>query len=156
MVPVREQVTEAFGTLYRRRPAILVRAPGRVNLLGAHVDYNEGWVLPGAIDRAIWLAAAPRRDNTLRISSLDFGQEGEADLDTLQAGTTPKLVRDPGPTWLNYPAGVAWVMQDAGYDLVGMDAVFAGDIPVGAGVSSSAAVEMAFVGGTLRIGHKPG
>jgi galactokinase len=142
---VRDQVTEAFKTLYGRDPAIIARAPGRVNLLGAHVDYNEGWVLPGAIDRAIWLAAAPRKDRIVRISSLDFRQEGEADLSTLQAGTTPQLVREPGPTWLNYPAGVAWVMMDAGYDLVGMDVVFAGDIPVGAGVSSSAAVEVAFI-----------
>jgi galactokinase len=141
---VRDQVIEAFRTLYRRDPAIIVRAPGRINLLGAHVDYNEGWVLPGAIDRAIWLAAAPRSDRIVRISSLDFGQEGEADLSTLRKGTTPQLVREPGPTWLNYPAGVAWVMLDAGYELLGMDAVFAGDIPVGAGVSSSAAVEVAF------------
>jgi galactokinase len=142
---VREQVIEAFRTLYRREPAILVRAPGRVNLLGAHVDYNEGWVLPGAIDRSIWLAAGPRSDDHARISSLDFGQEGEANLGALRAGTSPNLVQQPGPTWLNYPAGVAWVLQDAGYELAGMDAVFAGDIPVGAGVSSSAAVEVAFL-----------
>lgn len=142
---MRDQVIEAYRTLYRQEPTIIVRAPGRVNLLGAHVDYNEGWVLPGAIDRSIWLAAGPRNDEVVRVTSIDFGQEGEADLRALRAGTDPNLVREPGPTWLNYPAGVAWVMQDAGYELAGMDVVFAGDIPVGAGVSSSAAVEVAFL-----------
>ncbi|MFN2190398.1 MAG: galactokinase family protein, partial [Candidatus Promineifilaceae bacterium] len=66
----RRSLINKFGSKFSRRPDYLIRAPGRVNLLGAHVDYNEGWVLPGAIDKAIWLAAGENKHKNIRIESL--------------------------------------------------------------------------------------
>ncbi len=142
---MKDRIVQSFHELYGREPSIVVRAPGRVNLLGAHVDYNEGWVLPAAIEQSIWLAAAPLENDTVRVASLDFGHEGAATLAKLADKTTLPSEINRELDWLNYPAGVAWAMQAAGHKLVGMEALFSGDIPVGAGVSSSAAVEMAFV-----------
>lgn len=142
---MKDNVIQSFRELYRRDPAIVVRAPGRVNLLGAHVDYNEGWVLPCAIEQSIWLAAAPLESDVVRIASLDYGHEGEATLGELAQKTTMPSGQNQELGWLNYPAGVAWAMQDAGHQLVGMEAIFTGDIPKGAGASSSAAVEVAFI-----------
>lgn len=142
---MKARVIRAFRELYHREPSLIVRAPGRVNLLGSHTDYNEGWVLPAAIDKAIWVAAAPAANGRVRLSSLDFGQEGETTLAELADQEGPPSASSPELAWLNFPAGVAWAMQQAGHKLSGMDAVFSGDIPVGAGVSSSAAVEVAFI-----------
>jgi galactokinase len=142
---MKEQIIQSFRELYGRNPAIVVKAPGRVNLLGAHVDYNEGWVLPAAIEQAIWLAAAPTENDIVCIASLDYGHEGAATLAELADKAMRPTGTDRELDWLNYPAGVAWAMQANGHKLVGMEAVFSGDIPAGAGVSSSAAVEMAFV-----------
>lgn len=142
---MKETIIQSFQDLYGRPPTIVVKAPGRVNLLGAHVDYNEGWVLPAAIEQAIWLAAAPLEDGVVRVASLDFGHEGAATLAELADDSARPSGSDRQLDWLNYPAGVAWAMQKAGHKLTGMQALFSGDIPIGAGVSSSAAVEMAFV-----------
>lgn len=142
---MKDSIVQSFRELYRRDPAIVVRAPGRVNLLGAHVDYNEGWVLPAAIEQSIWLAAAPLENGLVRIASLDYGHEGEATLEQLAQISNVPSSHDKELGWLNYPAGVAWAMQDAGHQLVGMEAMFTGDIPRGAGASSSAAVEVAFI-----------
>jgi galactokinase len=142
---MKDSIIHSFRELYGREPTIVVKAPGRVNLLGAHVDYNEGWVLPAAIEQSIWLAAAPLEDSLVRIASLDYGHEGAATLAELADKSTLPSEVNSQLDWLNYPAGVAWAMQEAGHQLTGMQAVFSGDIPAGAGVSSSAAVEMAFV-----------
>ncbi|MFZ0544048.1 MAG: galactokinase [Candidatus Promineifilaceae bacterium] len=142
---MKDNIIQSFRELYGRDPEIVVKAPGRVNLLGAHTDYNEGWVLPAAIEQAIWLAASPLGNDLVRIASLDFGHEGEATLAELAEIPPRPSGIDHDLDWLNYPAGVAWAMQAAGHQLTGMQALFSGDIPVGAGVSSSAAVEMAFV-----------
>ncbi len=138
-----DAVASAFAARFGRRPEVVVRAPGRVSLLGAHVDYSEGWVITGAIDRAVWLAAAPARGSTMRIHALDFDQTATLDL----ARLPPPLVRRDGAktTWIDYPAGVAWALDEAGMHARAMDVVFGGDLPIGAGVSSSAAVEMAFL-----------
>jgi len=104
-----------------------------VNLIGEHTDYNDGFVLPMAIDRAIWIALRPRPDRLVVAHSLDFDETAEFDLDRLekQAG------------WVEYLKGVAWSLQDAGYTLRGFDAVITGDVPIAAGLSSSAAWELA-------------
>jgi galactokinase len=113
----------------------VVRAPGRVNLIGEHTDYNEGFVLPMAIDRAIWIALRRRSDRTVRIYSLDFEQEVSFDLDVLQKGEG----------WAEYLKGVAYMLekqQEIG-PLYGWEGVLSGDVPRGAGLSSSAALELA-------------
>lgn len=135
-------LAHAFERLFGR-PAILQgMAPGRVNLLGEHVDYNEGVVLPAAIDRAVKLAAAPREDRQVTLQALDLGETASFSLDDLIRKTG--LDGGPLPSWALYPASVAWSLQDAGFPLVGMDACYTSDIPIGAGLSSSAAVEVVF------------
>lgn len=134
-------VLTAFQQKFGQPPQFLVRAPGRVNLLGEHVDYNAGLVLPAAIDRATWLAFSPaEQDSTL--FALDFDQQTAFRLEDLPAKTN--LEGAPLPEWARYPAGVAWALQQAGLALRPMRAVFASDVPRGAGLSSSASVEMAF------------
>ncbi len=122
--------TERFG----EPPEVLVRAPGRVNIIGEHTDYNDGFVLPMAIDRFVWVAATPTDDRRVSVYSANFGEHLEFNLDALEKG---------GPRWGEYLKGVAWALQDAGYGTVGWKGVVTGNVPVGAGLSSSAALEMA-------------
>ena len=133
-----------FNTLASHIPQARyqVTAPGRVNLLGEHVDYNDGWVLPAAIDRAVHLLAAPRPDRRVRLHALDLGQSAEFDLDALDSKRSPQ--GEPLPSWALYPAGVAWALAQRGLPLSGVEAVFQSNVPIGAGLSSSAAVEVAF------------
>ncbi len=129
-------VLEAFDQWYGGEPAVVVRAPGRVNLIGEHTDYNDGFVLPMAIDRAIWVALRPLRRPEVHLLSVGYASRGTFSLLDLQRGPEE-------PDWLDYPKGVAWALQQAGYSLVGWEGVVAGDIPIGAGLSSSAAFELA-------------
>lgn len=129
-----QTVTHDFHGRYGEPPAFLVRAPGRVNLIGEHTDYNDGFVLPMAIDRAIWIALRHRPDRQVHIHSLDFAETAVFHLDRLFKETDH---------WLEYLKGVAWALQEEGYPLAGWEGVMAGDIPKGAGLSSSAALELA-------------
>jgi galactokinase len=135
-----EQVQHIFRELVGRETAVTVRAPGRVNLLGAHLDYNEGWVLPAAIEPSVWLAAAPTTDNRVTVRALNLGETAAFQLPHLEL-----FASSVGGNWINYPMGVAWALQKTGYDLTGMDVVLVSDLPQAAGLSSSAAVEMAFL-----------
>ena len=119
-----------------------VVSPGRVNLLGEHVDYNQGLVLPAAIERCVMVAAKPRSDRQVVLRALDMGAEARFSLDDLVVRVD--MGGKPLPGWALYPAGVAWALRNAGFDPQGIDAVYASDLPIGAGLSSSAAVEMAF------------
>lgn len=119
-----------------------VKSPGRVNLLGEHVDYNQGIVLPAAIDRFVEVAAAVRDERLVTLKALDMGAEVSFSLDGLSSRVDEN--GQPLPDWALYPAGVAWVLQNAGYALQGLEAVYTSEIPIGAGLSSSAAVEVAF------------
>jgi galactokinase len=119
-----------FGTA-----ASIYRAPGRVNLIGEHTDYNDGFVLPAAIDFYCWAAVAPRRDRSLVIHSENFNETVEAGLDSL----SPLEKKH----WANYPLGVAWALAQAGKRLTGANLYISGEVPLGAGLSSSAAVEVA-------------
>ncbi len=137
------EIEQDFQRVFGRRPEVVVKAPGRVNLLGAHVDYNDGWVMPAAIDRAVWLAAAPGKGRTLRARAIDFDAGATVELDRLPP---PVPERDgAGSDWIDYPAGVAWALREAGHEPAAMDAAFTSEVPIGAGVSSSAAVEVAFL-----------
>jgi len=129
-----EQVARHFADRFAEQPRWIVRSPGRVNLIGEHTDYNDGFVLPFAIDRAIWIALRPRSDRTVAVHSIDYDQQGEFSLDELahsEAG------------WLEYLKGTAWSLGQAGCKLTGWEGVLLGDVPLGAGLSSSAALEMA-------------
>ncbi|WP_243740672.1 galactokinase [Streptomyces sp. 8K308] len=110
-------------------------APGRVNLIGEHTDYNEGFVMPFALPHRAKAKATLRSDRLLRLSSAQYdGEPVELSLDEL----TPRAV----PGWAAYPAGVAWALERAGHRLAGADLSFDSDVPTGAGLSSSAALEV--------------
>lgn len=137
------RVRDAFRRQFGRPPEIMVRAPGRVVLLGAHVDYQEARVLPAAIENAVFLAAARRPDRQLRLAALDLGATATADLAALPPPVPERQPRQSG--FADYPAGVARELRAAGLAIGGLDAVYGGDLPQGAGVSSSAAVDVAFL-----------
>ncbi|MCW5858860.1 MAG: galactokinase [Caldilineales bacterium] len=128
------RVVEAFQARFGAAPAVVVRAPGRVNLIGEHTDYNDGFVLPMAIERAIWIALRPRADGRVKVYSLDLDRWAAFDLSDLQRQQA---------SWIEYLKGVAWALTDAGYGLAGWEGVVGGDVPRGAGLSSSAAIELA-------------
>jgi galactokinase len=126
-------VTDKFSELYGGRPEVWGRAPGRVDLMGSHTDYNLGYVMTMTIDRDTWLVACPRPDRQVRLFSLNTGSSAAFSLDDL---------RRQGH-WSDYVAGVAWALQDAGYPLAGFDGLVHSTVPFGSGLSSSAALEMA-------------
>ncbi|MGH9943349.1 MAG: galactokinase [Pyrinomonadaceae bacterium] len=130
--PVRRAFAERYGGA-SRRPR-LFRAPGRVNLIGEHTDYNGGFVLPMAIDRETVVAAAPREDRRVRAYSLNQEEEIEFDLD--RPGTPRRGL------WIDYLEGVAQALEGRGVPLRGADLVLSSDVPAGAGLSSSAALEV--------------
>ena len=132
---LRQRVVEAFRTTFEQAPTLLVAAPGRVNLIGEHTDYNDGYVLPAAIDRHVVLAARPRADGQVRLHAADLGDSSAFKLDCIE--------HDESHRWSEYGRGVAWALQSAGHELTGMDAAFSGDVPIGSGLSSSAAIEIA-------------
>jgi galactokinase len=126
--PLRQEFRRRFGAEPR-----IFRAPGRVNLIGGHVDYNEGWVLPLAIDRDCFVLAAPRADGRLCIRSREFDETVEAAL----AAPSPEPHH-----WSRYVLGVAWALGEAGVPVGGADLLVASDVPPGGGLSSSAALEV--------------
>lgn len=130
----REQTSE---------PAQLFQAPGRVNLLGEHTDYSGGFCMPAALNFNTLVAASPRPGTLLRLHSLDFKESAEVDL----AALTPRGKSH----WSAYPAGVAWALQQRGIKLTGADLSFTGDVPLGAGLSSSASIEVATATALLAL-----
>lgn len=131
---IQQQVVEAFEAQYQASPKFLIRAPGRVNLIGEHTDYNDGFVMPLAIDRAVWMAVRTREDHRVLLHSLDFDEPIEFSLsDFSKAASSPA----------EYVKGIAWALQDAGYTLRGFEGAMKGDVPIGSGLSSSAALELA-------------
>jgi len=128
-------------------PTLGYRAPGRVNLIGEHTDYNAGFVLPAAIDFSCWVAAAPRDDDKLIVHSENFHDTVEVRLD----GNHLQRAR----RWSDYSTGVAWILQKSGYSLRGANLYIRGEIPLGAGLSSSAALEVAAACALLEVaGHE--
>lgn len=130
---VKQQVIQTFQEIFGYNPNFIIRAPGRVNLIGEHTDYNDGFVLPMAIDRAIWIALRPSGDRWVRVYSLDYEESSELSLDD--------LVKTNG--WVEYIKGVAHGLQVEGFNLAGWEGVLGGNVPKGAGLSSSAALELA-------------
>lgn len=129
------QIAAAFERLYGAPHTVAARAPGRVDLMGSHTDYNEGWVLTMSIDRDTVVLARPRADRTLRLASLNVDEAASLELDALAPGQTAG--------WAAYPAGVAWALQEAGLALTGADLLVHTSVPLASGLSSSAALETA-------------
>jgi galactokinase len=126
-----KSVTALFQDKFKVQP-LVVRSPGRVNLIGEHTDYNMGYVLPAAIDKAILFAITPRSDRQCHVYAMDMNDEHEFSLDDL---------RSSKKGWPNYLMGVVDQFVKAKYSIRGFNCVFGGDIPIGAGMSSSAAIE---------------
>ncbi len=135
-----DAVAREFEQRMGRTPTLVARGPGRVNLIGEHTDYNDGFVLPAAIDRAAYVAAAPRDDRRLRAWANHYGAEVTLELDR----AAPGVAED----WAVYVLGMAAMIEGEGHRLSGADLVIDGDVPGGAGLSSSAALENA-VGAAL-------
>jgi galactokinase len=127
-----------------------VLAPGRVNLLGEHVDYNDGPVLPVAIDRAVRLTFSLRQDAQIHLRAVDLKAESSFDLNSLLKKADIHGNRLPG--WAIYPAGVAWALKQQGLEVRGLEGTYTSNIPIGAGLSSSAAVEVAFATAWQALG----
>jgi galactokinase len=123
-------------------PAAVVRSPGRINLIGEHTDHNLGFVLPGAVDRAIFLALRLRDDRALRFFALDKAEHHAGSLDELRPVT---------PQWPSYLLGILSELQAMAIELRGVDCVFGGDVPIGSGMSSSAALECGFAFGINEL-----
>ncbi|WP_285569111.1 galactokinase [Geothrix limicola] len=134
---IRESFLEHFG-----EPELIVRGPGRVNLIGEHTDYNLGFVLPAAVDKAIWLAMSPRADGRCRFHSVDLNESCEVDLKDLARSEHH---------WANYLLGVITEFLADGRSLGGVDCAFGGDVPIGSGMSSSAALECGFAFGLNEL-----
>jgi galactokinase len=128
-------IEDTFKKVFGAAPEVVVRAPGRVNLIGEHTDYNDGFVLPAAIDRYIAFAGRQRPDRKVRVHSIDFQDSVEFSLDDIQ--------KDAAHPWSNYLRGVSKFLESDGHQLAGADLVFGGNVPREAGLSSSAAVEVA-------------
>ncbi len=137
------KVVQAFTQRFLREPEIVVRAPGRVNLIGEHTDYNDGFVLPVAVDRAVWVAAAGQPEREAVIRALDMRND--------EAIVSLRGIPTSMGGWIDYPAGIAWAFIQEGKRPFGLQAVFSSTVPVGAGMSSSAAVEIAFAYTWQRI-----
>ena len=128
-----EKIFNKFKELFKEDP-LFVKSPGRVNLIGEHTDYNMGFVLPAAIDKAIYFAVTPRDDDKSILYSYDMSDEFEFSGRNLEKQKSEKQ-------WPNYLMGVVSQVIKSGYDVKGFNCVFGGDIPIGAGLSSSAAIE---------------
>ncbi len=137
-----EQIESQFSSKFQKKPTLIVRSPGRINLIGEHTDYNEGFVLPAAIDKSIFLGFSQNQDNIGRVYSMDYDELKEFPLDNF----APKK-----GSWLNFIMGVVDQFQRRGLKLGGFDCVFGGDIPIGAGLSSSAAFENGVGMGLSRL-----
>ncbi len=131
---LKQYVIEQFIERFHTPPTFVVRAPGRVNLIGEHTDYNDGFVLPMAIEHAVWIALRPTANRTLNLAFVDFDQQSSFHLDQFEGGQFAPI---------EYVKGMARKFLDGGYALVGWEGVMSGNVPAGAGLSSSAAVEMA-------------
>jgi galactokinase len=131
---MRADLQQEFVKLYGKEATDTYFSPGRVNLIGEHIDYNGGLVMPCAITFGSYLFISPNNDNVFRFKSLNFSEQAEVPLNADHKKT--------GEVWYNYPVGVIAHFQNDGKDLQGLDMLFYGDIPIGSGLSSSASIEV--------------
>jgi len=131
-----EKLIQAFSNHYGSEPTILAKAPGRINLIGEHTDYNNGYVLPAAIDRYMNFAFRQNDQNWFRIKSLDLDEEVQISFDNLKKSDK---------SWVNFFIGILIQLKKRGYKIKGFDLLFGGNIPIGGGLSSSSALECGFL-----------
>src|SRR5215510_10786311 len=141
---VLDDLQRVFYLMFSSK-ARFFRAPGRVNLIGEHTDYNDGFVLPIAINRETVVAGASRDDRKVSVCSIDINEQFEFDLD--QPGPSPK------GNWLNYVKGVAQSLENYGIKLRGANLLIKSDVPIGAGLSSSAALEISVGFALLKLSN---
>lgn len=139
----REQsLTRAYATRWGQAPDGVWAAPGRVNLIGEHTDYNDGFVMPFALTRSAMVAAGLREDDRIVVTSLDLDETLEIGLDEL----TPFDALNAAPrVWADYLTGCLWALREAGHQVGGVNLVMSSTVPIGAGLSSSAAIECATI-----------
>lgn len=143
-----QELTDKFKEKYRRNPTATYFAPGRVNLIGEHIDYNGGLVMPCAITAGTWLLIAPNDENVIRFSSVNFEEE--------QTFAIEAAYEKTGSEWYNYPLGVVHELQKYGWTAKGVDLLYYGNIPIGSGLSSSASIEVLTAFGLneyFNLGH---
>lgn len=133
---MKHKLEQIFDNIYGHSAEVVVRAPGRVNLIGEHTDYNQGWVLPMAINSQVFIAANPRTDHQVNLVALDLDK---AHTSFFLSDMQP----NPVQSWSNYIIGVAALLKQANFSFPGFNAVISGNIPMGAGLSSSAALLVA-------------
>lgn len=143
MTNLIKNVKDAFNTVLSYAPTHIVQAPGRVNLIGEHTDYNDGFVLPCAINYQTVVAAAKRDDNIVRVVSVDYGNE------TVEFDITQEIIFQENKMWANYIRGVVKCLIGRGFEFKGADISVSGNVPQGAGLSSSAALEVV-IGQTFK------
>ncbi len=129
------ELIAAYQDYFGSNPSHISIGPGRVNLIGEHTDYNDGFVLPVAIKRDVRVAFRPRSDRKVRLFSVEYSESFEFNLD--------EIAHNPDKLWTNYVMGVAWSLAERGLHLTGIDAALSGNVPRGSGLSSSAAIEIA-------------
>ena len=130
-----EALTGKFVEVYGVSPQVIIRAPGRVNLIGEHTDYNDGYVLPIAIDRDVLIAGSRSKESAICLYSMNF--------DRISAFSLDNISKDRVNMWSNYPRGVVHTLRRRGYPVGGANLAIQGDVPLGSGLSSSAALEIA-------------
>jgi galactokinase len=147
---LRQRLITTYQERFGKEPEYIARAPGRVNLLGEHVDYNDGFVLPAAIDRATYVVLGKSGTEKSSLLALDLGDQAFFDPASILAKND--LNGHPLPGWARYPAGVQWSLNLEELETPGLNAIYASDVPRAAGLSSSASVEMAFAVAWRQLG----
>jgi galactokinase len=140
---MKNEVVRLFRERYHDDPELVARAPGRVNLIGEHTDYNDGFVLPMAIDHAVWIALRRRTDRSVELYSVDFQERDSFELADTSCSSSG---------WIRYVQAMALVLAEE-HELVGFEGVIGGDVPIGAGLSSSAAIELAAARAFASLSH---
>ena len=131
---MEQQLTDRFTAQYHQKPVASYFAPGRVNLIGEHIDYNGGLVMPCAITAGTWLLMAPNNDGVIRFSSVNFEEN--------ESFSIQHSYQKTGHEWYNYPLGVFHELQKFDWLAGGLDLLYFGNIPIGSGLSSSASIEV--------------
>ncbi|HHF2869752.1 TPA: galactokinase family protein, partial [Vibrio alginolyticus] len=139
-----QHVNTSFEQVLGYAPSHIIQAPGRVNLIGEHTDYNDGFVLPCAINYQTVAAAAKREDSLVRVVSVDYGNAVD------EFDITQEITFQPDKMWANYIRGVVKCLLARGYQFTGVDISVSGNVPQGAGLSSSAALEVV-IGQTFKV-----